>query len=265
MPYATNRLDGARIFYQDDGGEGVPVVLHGGFLDSVEDVRESSLARALNPAEFRTVYVDHRGLGRSDKPHEPSAYAMQLRVADAIGVLDALAISRAHFIGMSWGGRLAFGIGEHAPERVASLVVLGQQPYTWPDSPLTRAVTEGLAASRTKGAVAVVEALETFWGVQFPNPRRARWLENDPAAMQSAWTTVLAEGSVARDLRRWQIPCLICMGSADADFHDLARQAAAEIPGARFVALSAADHYQAHISEDEVLLEAVLRTLRADN
>src|SRR5262245_44124037 len=64
MPYATNHLDGVQIFFEDDGGAGVPVVLHGGLLDSVEDVRESSLARSLTPAEFRMVYVDHRGLGR---------------------------------------------------------------------------------------------------------------------------------------------------------------------------------------------------------
>ena len=265
MPYVTNRLDGARIYFEDDGGQGVPVVLHGGFLDGIADVRESSLARSLPPAEFRMIYVDHRGLGHSDKPHEPGAYAMRLRVADAVAVLDGLAMGRAHFVGMSWGGRLAFGVGQHAPERVLSLVVLGQQPYGWPDSPLTRAVTEGLAVSRTRGAVGVVEGLEAFWGVQFPDARRARWLENDPTALEAAWTTVLAEGPVSDNLRAWRMPCLICIGSADTDFIDQARQAAAEIPGARLVELAAADHYAAHVSEEAVLLDAVLETLRVNS
>ncbi len=265
MPYVTNRLDGARIYFEDDGGPGVPVVLHGGFLDGVADVRDSNLARSLPAGEFRMIYVDHRGLGHSDKPHEPGAYAIRRRVADPVAVLDELAIGRAHFIGMSWGGRLAFGVGQHAPERVLSLVVLGQQPYGWPDSPLTRAVTEGLVLSRTGGAVGVVEALEAFWGVQFPNPRRARWLDNDPAALEAAWTTVLAEGPVSDNLLAWRVPCLICFGSADTDFIDQARQAAEEIPGARLVALAAADHYRAHVSEDEVLLDAVLDTLRVNS
>lgn len=265
MAYATNRLDGGRIYFEDDGSNGAPVVQHGGFLDSVVDVRESSISRALPVGEFRMIYVDHRGLGRSDKPHETAAYAMPLRVADAVAVLDELAIARAHFVGMSWGGRLGFGIGEYAPDRVLSLVIVGQQPYAWPDSPITRAVTEGLVASRTKGVVGLVEALEAFWGVRFPHARRARWLDNDSAALEAAWTTVLAEGAVSDNLREWRVPCLICIGSADADFVDQARQAAAEIPGARFVALGAADHYQAHISEDEVLLDAVLSTLRANS
>ena len=73
---------------------------------------------------------------------------MPLRVADVVAVLDVLAIERAHFIGISWGGRLCFGIGEHAAGRVHSLVVVGQQPYAIePEGPLTRMVGEALAAS----------------------------------------------------------------------------------------------------------------------
>ena len=96
--------------------------------------------RRCRPAEFRLIYADHRGHGRSDKPHDPSAYAMPLRVADAVAVLDRLGIERAHFIGRSWGGRLCFGVGEHAPERGRSLVIGGNQPYAWPDRQLNRLV-----------------------------------------------------------------------------------------------------------------------------
>jgi pimeloyl-ACP methyl ester carboxylesterase len=120
MPYATNALDGSRVYFEDDGGDGTPVVLHGGIIDSVDLVRESNIAQALQELptdEFRLIYAAHRGVGRSDKPHEVEAYAMPLRVADAVAVLDELGIERAHFIGNSWGGRLGFGIGEHAPER----------------------------------------------------------------------------------------------------------------------------------------------------
>ena len=142
MSYAANALDGSRVYFEDDGGDGAAVVLYGGFLDAVDELRDSTLARALPGDEFRAIYVDHRGLGRSDKPHDPAAYAMPVRVADAVAVLDDLGIERAHFIGTSWGGRLCFGIGEHAAERAFSLVIGGQQPYAWPDSPLTRSVTQ---------------------------------------------------------------------------------------------------------------------------
>jgi pimeloyl-ACP methyl ester carboxylesterase len=262
MPYALNALDGRRVYFEDDGGDGAPVVLHGGLLDSVVDVRESDIAQALPAGEFRLIYADHRGLGRSDKPHDPEAYAMPLRVADAVAVLDQLGIERAHFIGMSWGGRLGFGIGQHAPERVLSLVIGGQQPYAWPDSPLTRIVTDALAAPQTEGTDALVEAFEAFWGVQFPEPQRTRWLDNDRAALEAAVNAALAEGAITDDLRAWQVRCLIFMGAGDADFLDQARRAADEIPKAELLLLEEADHYAAHMSQDELVLDAVLRTLR---
>ncbi len=118
MPFATNARDASSVYFEDDGGDGAPVVILGGLLDPIELVRGAPIARALGELsdEFRLIYVDHRGHGRSDKPHEAEAYAMRLRVADVGAVLDALGIERAHFVGISWGGRLCFGIGEHAPE-----------------------------------------------------------------------------------------------------------------------------------------------------
>ena len=262
MPHAKNALDGARIYFEDTGGSGIPVVLHGGLLDSVDDVRESAGARALPPGEFRAVYVDHRGLGRSDKPHDPAAYAMTLRARDPIAVLDELGIDRAHFVGMSWGGRLGFGVGAHASDRVRALVCGGQQPYSWPDSPLTRVVTGGIDDCQ-HDALALVEAFERFWQVRFPEAQRARWIDNDPEALRAMWTQVLAEGPAAIALTEWTTPCLIVMGAGDADFLDQAKRAAAELPRGELLLLDEADHYAAHVSADDALIEAVLRTLRA--
>jgi pimeloyl-ACP methyl ester carboxylesterase len=263
MPFATNGRDGGRVYFEDDGGDGAPVVFHGGLLDAVADLRESALAQALPNSEFRLVYVDHRGLGRSDKPHDPDAYKMPLRVADAVAVLDQLGVDRAHFIGQSWGGRLGFGIGEHASRRVRSLVIGGNQPYAWPDSPLVRTVTGALSAARTDGMEAVVGAFEDFWQVRFPDAQRGRWLDNDPAALAAAWSTAMSEGGITEDLARWRVPCLMFLGAADLDFLDGARRAVNEIPNAELLLLAESDHYAAHVSPDEVVLEAALRVLRA--
>jgi pimeloyl-ACP methyl ester carboxylesterase len=82
MPFASNRLDGRRVYFEDDGGQGSPVAVLGGFLDLVELVRRAPIARALSDLrhEFRLIFIDHRGHGRSDKPHDPEAYQMTLRV-----------------------------------------------------------------------------------------------------------------------------------------------------------------------------------------
>ena len=268
MPYARNALDGSWVYFEDDGGDGDAVVLHGGLLDSVDLVRGSHVAQALQelPEEFRLIYVDHRGLGRSDKPHEAKAYAMPLRAADAVAVLDELGIERAHFIGNSWGGRLGFGIGEHAPDRVLSLVIGGQQPYAInPDGPLARAVTETLAESRRGGSMEpFVEMLESFAGGRLPDALRARWLDNDPVAIEAAWSAALAEGGISEDLGAWQIRCLIYIGAGDVDFQDQARRAASEIPNAEFISLEEPDHVSAHLAGVDPLFPAILRTLRGN-
>jgi pimeloyl-ACP methyl ester carboxylesterase len=87
-------------------------------------------------------------------------------------------------------------------------------------------------------------------------------ISNDPAALEAACSAVLAEGGISEDLRAWQIRCLILMGAGDADFLDQARRAAHEIPKAELLLLEEADHYAAHMSQDEFLLDAVLRTLQ---
>lgn len=186
MPYASNALDACRVYFEDDGGDGTPVVFLGGFLDTVDLVRGSPLAQALHelPEEFRLVYVDHRGHGRSDNPHDAEAYAMRLRVADAVAVLDELGLERAHFVGISWGGRLAFGIGEHAQDRARSLVIVGQQPYAIdPDGPLTRMVGEALTASREQGIEALILAFENGVG-RYPEQVRDIYLARDPATQR---------------------------------------------------------------------------------
>jgi pimeloyl-ACP methyl ester carboxylesterase len=264
LPHARNALDQSRVYFEDDGGEGAPVVVLGGFLDPVALVRGSPVARELS-AEFRLVYVDHRGHGRSEKPHDARAYAMEVRVADVLAVVDELGIERAHFVGLSWGGRLVFGIGAHAPDRVRSLVIVGQQPYAIdPDGPLARVVGQAMNASRERGIEALVEAFEAIAG-RYAEPVRAMYLASDAAAMRAAWTAAMAEGAVTEDLGAWDARCLICVAADDVDFFDQARRAAEEIPNAEFVSIAKTDHLGMDAAPIDPVLPAVLRTLREES
>ena len=265
MPYAQNAMDGTSVYFEDDGGPGVPVVLYGGILDSVESVRESQVARALQDvSEFRLVYADHRGLGRSGKSPDPAGYAMPLQVADFVAVLAALRVERAHFIGRSYGARLAFGVGEHAPERVRSLVIGGQQPYAMnPDGPLVRALAGATDATRREGAVRFVEALEAHWGARIPAFERNVYVSQDGASVAAAFEAMLASGDLSARLDEWLVPCLVYLGAGDEDFYEQARRAAAEIPNAQFVGLDELDHLAAHFSADRIVGE-VTRFLRSN-
>ena len=67
--------------------------------------------------EFRLIFVDHRGHGLSDKPHDASGVCDADASRETSSRCSTTSASRrSHFIGISWGGRLCFGIGEHAPE-----------------------------------------------------------------------------------------------------------------------------------------------------
>jgi pimeloyl-ACP methyl ester carboxylesterase len=264
VPHATNPHDGTRVYFEDGGGAGAAVVLYGGILDSVELVRRSSIARALQEVsdEFRLVYADHRGLAGSDKPQDVDAYAMSLQAADAVAVLDELDVRRAHFVGASYGGRLCFGIGEHASARVLSLVVGGQQPYAMDSTgPLTRAMDGVLDRTRRDGVHVFVEALEGYWNTRFPEPERTGYLAQDGGAVAAMAESLLTQGDISPDLTAWTVPCLAYLGSGDVDFVDGARRAATEIPHMELITMDGLDHLGTHYLAERVV-PAVLRHLR---
>lgn len=261
MAYATNPIDHVRTFFEDAGGDGPPVLVYPGFADPLAYAAASPLAQALTD-EFRLIFCDHRGQGESDKPHDVDAYALTTRVADVTAILDALDLARAHYIGFSWGARLGFAVGEHAPDRVRSLVLCGNQPYEWPlDSPMLRAVADAVAAGRERGIVAFVETWESAIGERFPEPGRSWMLENDLVALDAELRSSFVEGVISEDLGRWSVPCLIYAGADDV-IHEGAARAASEIPGAVFVSLSGHTHFSAERVTDE-LLPRVLEVLRS--
>lgn len=252
MPYATNRLDGVRTYFEDWPGEGPPVLVYTGLGDPIEDAQDNLLVRAL-AADHHVYFADHRGHGRSDKPHEAASYALPTRVADMVAVLDHIGLERVHLLGFSWGARLGFAIGEHAPERVSSLALCGNQPYAWEQSwPFVPLLTTAFEAAADHGMQAFIDTLESAFGAELSVTMRERTLANDPIAMRAAWQSALAEGPVSADLSAWRVPCLIYMAVGE-DMFDNAQRAANEIPTAQFLALEGHTHLSAPYEFEQVL------------
>jgi esterase len=80
---------------------------------------------------LRLIAPDARGHGESGRPVDD--YAPQEFVADALAVLDALAIERALVIGHSMGGTHAIRLAASHPARVARLVVVDAAPEPMPE------------------------------------------------------------------------------------------------------------------------------------
>jgi pimeloyl-ACP methyl ester carboxylesterase len=114
-------VDGVGIEYEVTG-RGRPVMLLHGFPDSGRLWRNQ--VPALAEAGFKVIVPDLRGYGRSDKPSEVHAYAMQLLARDVLAVLGEAAVERAHVVGHDWGAGLAWTLGALAPDKVDHLVAL---------------------------------------------------------------------------------------------------------------------------------------------
>jgi pimeloyl-ACP methyl ester carboxylesterase len=93
----------------------------------------AGLAEELSP-RVRVVAMDLRGRGESDKP--PTGYTMAAHVADTVGLLDALDISRGVVIGWSLGAKIALALAATHPDRVERLVLL-DPPVETPEAAVT--------------------------------------------------------------------------------------------------------------------------------
>lgn len=111
--------DGVRIAYHLWGRRhGTPVLLVQGLgVDS----RGWALQRGAFGRRHRCIAIDNRGTGFSDAP--PGPYNLGDMATDAVDVLDAEGIERAHVVGASMGGVIAQFVGVLHPDRVRSLTL----------------------------------------------------------------------------------------------------------------------------------------------
>ena len=79
---------------------------------------------------FRAVAPDMRGYGRSTVYERHEDYALELVVADMIGLLDALGVEKAVWIGHDWGAPVVWSIASHHPERCHGVANLSVPYYT---------------------------------------------------------------------------------------------------------------------------------------
>lgn len=102
----------------EEVGSGTPLLLIMGLGASLETWVAQRDAFA---ARHRVVMFDNRGAGGSECP--PPPWSVPEMAADAVGVLDALGIERAHVLGVSMGGMIAQEMAIRWPDRVDRLVL----------------------------------------------------------------------------------------------------------------------------------------------
>lgn len=115
--------------------------------------------------EFRVVRYDQRGHGGTPATARP--YTVEQLGRDALGVLDALGIAKAHWCGISLGGMTGMSVLTHAPERFDRAVLANTAAYMGPADLWNGRV----AAAEAGGMAALATPTVERW---FPSAFRER-------------------------------------------------------------------------------------------
>jgi 3-oxoadipate enol-lactonase len=238
--------DGVRLHYEEFGRpDGEPLLLIQGLG---ADKRGWIMQRRALGARYRCIALDNRGVGRSDAP--PGPYDLGAMAGDAVAVLDAVGIDRAHVMGASMGGVIAQILGVLHPERVRSLVLActacRQLPWRREllDEWARRAEQDGMRAFAQEGARWLVgpRSLRRLWPILGPVSGLALGGPPEPFVAQ-VHAILDADEGLRLELKGIEAPTLILVGSQDiltpqGDSEELA----ALIPGARMAVVRGAAH-----------------------
>jgi len=117
--------NGIDIHYRTDGADGSWVLLAHAL--GVDHQLWDSIAQRL-ASRHRVLRYDARGHGKTSAPH--GAYTLFQLADDAAGLLDALSIEQAHFVGLSMGGMVGQILGVRHAHRLLSLTLCDTVCYT---------------------------------------------------------------------------------------------------------------------------------------
>lgn len=172
------RANGIEIAYQNFGPhDGEAVLLIPGVGNQM-DVGPGPLARELVSRGYRVIEYDSRDAGASTHmdaagmpdwnaihaaliagTRPPVAYTLGDLAADAVGLLDALGIDKAHIVGGSLGGMVAQTVAANHPEHTLSLTSISSStgnPELEPGPGSTSVAASLPPATARQGAAAAV-------------------------------------------------------------------------------------------------------------
>lgn len=213
----------------------------------------------------RVVLVDLPGHGKSDKLH--TRYPMSRMATAVLEAMDAVGVDRAVIGGNSLGGATALAVAEHAPNRVAALMLLaapggGLLPEPARHAARTMANERWLESLSDEGWFVGVVAVERSL-----SPTAAR-IRDDLVALRrsrewSAWcrATITILRSVAEyqpALERITAPALVVHGTGDLLITEGLNSAlAGRLPHGRLAVLEGCGHLMEVECPEPLMAEVV--------
>lgn len=274
MPKITAR--GIELAYERAGDPAAPTLLLlnglGGQLTSWDD----DFIAAFLQRGYGVLRLDHRDTGlstrwtkdRDDGPPMtqrlaaafmrqpvPTPYTLADLADDAVALLQALQIERAHVVGVSMGGMIAQLMALRSPDRVASLTSImstTNEPGLPPAAP--QAMARLMSPIPTGRAEHIARLVETFRVIGSPPPlfdedrvraRATRGYDRSfhPAGFLRHLLAIATTPGRAAALGALSVPALVIHGERDPLIPvACGRATAAAIPGARLLVLPEMGH-----------------------
>ncbi|MEU6799353.1 alpha/beta fold hydrolase [Nonomuraea wenchangensis] len=116
--------DGYRLWVESTGDPGRPALLLVMGANASGLGWPDELVELLSRDHF-VIRYDHRDTGRSTRAFHERPYPIRALAGDAVAILDALRIARAHVVGMSLGGTLVQLLLLDYADRLASATIFG--------------------------------------------------------------------------------------------------------------------------------------------
>jgi pimeloyl-ACP methyl ester carboxylesterase len=211
-------------------------------------------------AGFHVVRFDNRDVGLSthftDAPLDEhgAAYTLGDMAADAIAVLDAAGVAKAHVMGVSMGGMIVQQLAIHHRQRLLTMISVMSLPvepgYGQPAPEAWALLTTPGASDRDSAIQRHVDGMRLWGSPEFADEERWRKdaaaaydRNSDAAGVARQFFAVGAAGSWGDELPSVTTPTLVMHGDKDT-LIDISggRRTAALIPGAKFVEIKGMGH-----------------------
>ncbi|MBM3489192.1 MAG: 3-oxoadipate enol-lactonase [Alphaproteobacteria bacterium] len=256
-------VNGTQINYDVSGPPGGPAIVMGHSLASSRVMWDPQLS-ALS-GKYRVMRFDTRGHGLSAVPS--GAYTVDQLADDALALMDALGIAKAHWIGLSMGGVLGQNIALRRPERLLSLALCNTLARVAPEA---RAVWTGrIATAEAEGVGPMADTTMQRWFTQpylQKNPPelqtiRAEYL-NTPRGGYVGCCHALSTLDYLDRLTAVKAPTLVIVGRQDMGTPVAMSEAiAGKIPGAKLVVVENAAHL-GNIEQPEIYTRELLALIQ---
>jgi 3-oxoadipate enol-lactonase len=206
--------DGYRIHYRWDGQPDAPVLMLSHSLGAHLGMWEPQLETL--GRRFRLLRYDHPGHGASEVRPGPAGIADL--GADALALLNELALGTVFYCGLSLGAMVGLWLGAHAADRLTRMVIASAAARI-EDQALLRG---RIATVRRDGLPAIADSVMEGWftpAFREREPLRVEWARRMLLVTRAEAYAATAETVCGLDLRadlaRIAVPTLVLYGSHD--------------------------------------------------